>query len=40
MFAEDVPFNSPSAAAEVVFGGNQRGPVVWRTEDGSQTYRQ
>jgi hypothetical protein len=38
-FTEDVPFNSPSAAAAVVFGGNQRGPVVWRTEDGSRTYR-
>ena len=34
VFTEDVPFNSPSAAAAVVFGGNQRGPLVWRTEDG------
>jgi hypothetical protein len=39
VFTEDVPFNSPSAAAAVVFGGNQRGPLVWRTEDGSRTYR-
>src|SRR4051794_39350288 len=39
VFTEDVPFNSPSAAAAVVFGGNQRGPLVWRTEGGSRTYR-
>jgi hypothetical protein len=36
VFSDDVPFNSPSAAAAVVFGGNQRGPLVWRTEDGSR----
>ena len=40
MFAEGVPFKSPIAAAAVVFGGNQRGPLVWKTENGSQTYRQ
>jgi len=34
-----VAFNSTSAAAAVVFGGNQSGPQAWRTEDGSQTYR-
>lgn len=39
VFAEDVPFNSPSAAAAVVFGGNQRGPLVWRSVDGPRTYR-
>jgi len=39
VFTEDVPFNSPGAAAAVVFGGNQRGPLVWRTGDGSRTYR-
>jgi hypothetical protein len=39
VFNEDVPFNSTSAAAAVVFGGGQRGPLVWRTEDGSRTYR-
>lgn len=38
VFAEDVPFNSPSAAAAVVFGGNQSGPRVWKTRDGGQTY--
>jgi hypothetical protein len=38
MFAEGVPFKSPSAAAAVVFGGNQRGPMVRRTKVGSQTY--
>lgn len=40
VFAEDVPFNSPSAAAAVVFGGNQRGPTVWKTKEGDQTYRE
>lgn len=36
-FAEDVPFSSPSAAAAVVFGGNQNGRITWRTESG-KTY--
>jgi uncharacterized protein DUF4357 len=39
LFADDIPFNSPSAAAAVVFGGNQAGPTVWKTKDG-QTYRE
>jgi hypothetical protein len=39
VFTEDVPFDSPSTAAAVVFGGNQRGPLVGRTEDGSRTDR-
>src|SRR5262249_7140131 len=39
VFTENVVFNSPSAAAAVVFGGNQSGPRAWRTEDGSQTYK-
>jgi hypothetical protein len=39
VFAEDVPFSSPSAAAAVVFGGNQHGPMVWKTRDSGQTYR-
>ena len=34
LFADDIPFNSPSAAAAVVFGGNQAGPTVWKTKDG------
>ncbi len=38
IFAEDVPFSSPSAAAAVVYGGNQNGRIVWRVKDTSQTY--
>jgi hypothetical protein len=40
VFSEDVAFASPSAAATVVFGGNQSGPQVWRTEDGAMTYKE
>jgi hypothetical protein len=40
VFAEDVAFASPSAAATVVFGGNQSGPQAWRTEDGAMTYKE
>jgi hypothetical protein len=40
VFAEDVSFSSPSSASGLVFGGSQRGPIVWWTEDGSQTYRE
>jgi hypothetical protein len=39
VFAEDVAFNSPSAAAAVVSGGNQSRPRAWRTEDGVMTYK-
>ncbi|WP_143206311.1 DUF4357 domain-containing protein [Singulisphaera sp. GP187] len=39
VFTEDTEFNSPSAAAAVVVGTNQRGPLVWRTQDGVMTYR-
>jgi Domain of unknown function (DUF4357) len=39
VFTDDVSFKSTSAAAAVVFGGNQRGPMVWRAKDGGQTYR-
>lgn len=39
VFTEDVPFNSPSAAAAVVFGGNQ-GRRAWRTRDTNETYQQ
>lgn len=34
MFTEDVLFNSPSAAAAVVYGNNANGRVLWKTEDG------
>jgi hypothetical protein len=36
-FVEDVPFSSPSAAAAVVFGGNQNGRTTWKTES-AKTY--
>jgi hypothetical protein len=31
-FAEDVPFASPSAAAAVVFDGNQNGRIAWKVK--------
>lgn len=34
---DNVPFSSPSAAAAVVFGGNQNGRKTWKTDDG-KTY--
>ena len=40
VFQEDVPFSSPSAAAAVVYGGNQNGRIVWRTQDTGLTYQQ
>jgi len=40
VFAEDVAFANPSAAVIVVFGGNQSGPQIWRTEDGTMTYKE
>ncbi len=38
IFVEDVSFSSPSAAASVVYGGNQNGRIVWRVKDTGQTY--
>ena len=40
VFAEDVPFSSPSSAAAVVYGGSQNGRIVWRVKDTGQTYAQ
>lgn len=40
VFAEDVSFASPSAAAAVVYGGNQNGRVAWRVKDTGITYRE
>jgi hypothetical protein len=40
VFTEDVPFDSPSAAAAVVYGGNQNGRIVWKRQDNGQTYQQ
>lgn len=34
LFTEDVLFNSPSAAAGVVYGNNVNGREAWKTEDG------
>jgi Domain of unknown function (DUF4357) len=40
VFTEDVPFSSPSAAAAVVYGGNQNGRTTWKLRDTGQTYQQ
>lgn len=34
VFAQDVEFSSPSAAAAIVTGGSAQGPAVWRNADG------
>jgi hypothetical protein len=34
LFSDDVLFNSPSAAATVVYGNNANGRVLWKTEHG------
>lgn len=34
LFAKDVEFNSPSAAAAVVAGGPAAGPLMWKDKDG------
>jgi hypothetical protein len=39
VFTEDVAFSSLSAAAAVVYGGNQNGRIAWKTE-GGQTYQE
>lgn len=38
VFTDDVVFNSPSAAAAVVYGGNANGRVEWKVEGTGQTY--
>lgn len=38
-FATDVPFTSPSAAAAVVFGGNQNGWIAWKVKGTNMTYK-
>jgi len=40
VFAEDIAFNSPSAAASVVVGLATNGPRHWRDEVTGQSYRQ
>jgi hypothetical protein len=39
-FADDVAFKSPSAAAEVVFAGNQNGTLAWKVKDTMATYKE
>lgn len=39
VFTEDVPFSSTSAAAAVIYGGNQQGPIAWKIKGTGQTYR-
>ena len=34
VFAKDIEFASPSAAAAVVMGGSAQGPAVWKNADG------
>lgn len=38
-FTTDVPFASPSAAAAVVFGGNQNGWIAWKVKGTNLTYK-
>ena len=33
VFTDDVLFNSPSAAAAVVYGNNANGRLLWKTDD-------
>ena len=40
IFKENVAFNSPSAAAAVIFGGNQNGRKRWRIQGSKKTYAQ
>jgi hypothetical protein len=40
VFAEDVAFSSPSAAAAVVNAGNLNGRKLWKVSNTSQTYQE
>ncbi len=40
VFAEDVSFASPSAAAAVVFAGNQNGRLAWKVGGNGATYKE
>jgi hypothetical protein len=40
LFQNDVPFNSPSAAATVIFGGNQNGTLAWKVKETGQSYKE
>lgn len=39
-FAENVAFDSPSAAATVVYAGNQNGRTAWHVKDTNQSYKE
>lgn len=39
-FTRDVTFNSPSAAAAVIYGRNSNGRTSWRLRDGGQTLKE
>lgn len=39
-FAENVAFDSPSAAAAVVYAGNQNGRIAWRVKGTNQSYKE
>ncbi len=39
-FTEDVPFGSPSTAANVILGANRNGRTVWKVKGTNQTYAQ
>ena len=38
IFTRDVPFNSPSAAASVIYGASMSGPLNWFVAGTNQTY--
>ncbi len=40
VFAEDVPFKSPSAASCVVYANSVSGPATWKLESTGQTYKE
>jgi hypothetical protein len=40
VFTENVGFASPSAAAAVIYGGNQNGRRAWRLQQTGQTYKE
>lgn len=39
VFQRDVAFSSPSAAATVIFAGNQNGPTAWKVKGTVQSYK-
>jgi hypothetical protein len=38
-FSANVPFNSPSAASDVILGYSSSGPASWKVKDTGQTYK-